>query len=58
LFRTYENDHPPYAYITIKIQSMKHLHFPRVGEKTTMAALIAVLYFSAIMLFAYVFTLT
>jgi hypothetical protein len=37
---------------------MKHLHIPHVGEKTTMAAVIAVLYFSAILLFAYVFTLT
>jgi hypothetical protein len=37
---------------------MKHLHIPHVGEQTTMAALIAVLYFASIMLFAYVFTLT
>jgi hypothetical protein len=37
---------------------MKHLHIPQVGEKATMAAVIAVLYFCSIMLFAYVFTLT
>jgi hypothetical protein len=37
---------------------MKHLNIPHVGEKATMAVLIAVLYFCAIMLFAYVFTLT
>jgi len=29
-----------------------------VGEQATLAAIIAVLYFAAIMLFAYVFTLT
>jgi hypothetical protein len=36
---------------------MKHLHIGHVGEQTTMAAVIAVLYFCAIMLFSYVFTL-
>ena len=37
------------------MKQIQHLH---VGEETTMAAIITVLYFSAIMLFAYVFTLT
>jgi hypothetical protein len=37
---------------------MKHFHLYHVGEQTTMAAIIAVLYFCSIMLFAYVFTLT
>jgi hypothetical protein len=36
---------------------MKHIHL-HVEEESTMAALIAVLYFTTIMLFAYVFTLT
>jgi hypothetical protein len=36
---------------------MKHLHFDHVGEQATLAAIIAVLYFCAIMLFSYVFTL-
>ncbi len=37
---------------------MKHMHAIHVGEETTLAAIIAVLYFCSIMLFAYVFTLT
>jgi hypothetical protein len=37
---------------------MKHLHFHHVEEQATLAAIIAVLYFCSIMLFAYVFTLT
>ena len=41
-----------------KFQFMKHLHIQRLGEETTMAAIVAVLYFCSIMLFAYVFTLT
>ena len=36
---------------------MKPLHIDRVGEQATMATIIAVLYFCAIMLFSYVFTL-
>lgn len=36
---------------------MKHLHISSVGEQTTLATIIAVLYFSAIMLFSYLFTL-
>ena len=36
---------------------MKHLHIGHVGEQATLAAVIAVLYFCSIMLFAYVFTL-
>jgi hypothetical protein len=36
---------------------MKHLHIGHVGEQATMATIIAVLYFCAIMLFSYVFTL-
>ena len=36
---------------------MKHLHIGHVGEQATLAAVIAVLYFCAIMLFSYVFTL-
>jgi len=37
---------------------MKQLHVNQVGEQATLAAIIAVLYFCSIMLFAYVFTLT
>jgi len=37
---------------------MKKLHAFHVGEEATLAAVIAVLYFCSIMLFAYVFTLT
>ncbi len=37
---------------------MKHFHIHHVGERSTSAALIALVYFCAIMLFAYVFTLT
>jgi hypothetical protein len=36
---------------------MKHLHIGHVGEQATLAVIIAVLYFSAIMLFSYVFTM-
>lgn len=36
---------------------MKNLQISHVGEQATLAAVIAVLYFSAIMLFSYVFTL-
>ena len=36
---------------------MKHLHIGQVGEQATLAAVIAVLYFCAIMLFSYIFTL-
>jgi hypothetical protein len=37
---------------------MKKLHVYHVGEEMTLAAIIAVLYFCSILLFAYVFTLT
>jgi hypothetical protein len=37
---------------------MKKFNTFQAGEEMTMAAIIAVLYFCAIMLFAYVFTLT
>jgi hypothetical protein len=38
---------------------MKKFHtFHAAGEEMTMAAIVAVLYFCAILLFAYVFTLT
>jgi hypothetical protein len=43
---------------TFKFISMKKLHAVHVGEEATLAAVIAVLYFCSIMLFAYVFTLT
>jgi hypothetical protein len=36
---------------------MKDLNISHAGEQTTLAVIIAVLYFSAIMLFSYVFTL-
>jgi hypothetical protein len=36
---------------------MKQLHITQAGEQATMATLIAVLYFCAILLFSYVFTL-
>jgi hypothetical protein len=36
---------------------MKHLHIGHVGEQTTLAVIIAVLYFCSIMLFSYLFTL-
>jgi len=36
---------------------MKHLHIGQVGEQATLAAVIAVLYFFAISLFSYLFTL-
>jgi hypothetical protein len=48
---------PDFSFLSPKIHSMKHLHIGRVGEQTTLAAIIAVLYFCAIMLFSYVFTL-
>ena len=37
---------------------MKRFRAIHVGEEATLAAIIAVLYFCSIMLFAYVFTLT
>jgi hypothetical protein len=37
---------------------MKQIHLHQAGEQTTLAAIIAILYFCSIMLFAYVFTLT
>jgi hypothetical protein len=51
-FRTYGSISP------FKFNSMKHMHAFHLGEETTLAAIIAVLYFCSIMLFAYVFTLT
>ena len=41
-----------------KIHYMKQIDKVHVGEETTMAAIVTILYFSAILLFAYVFTLT
>ena len=43
---------------TFKFNSMKKLHSFHLGEEATLAAIIAVLYFCSIILFAYVFTLT
>jgi hypothetical protein len=37
---------------------MKKFHTYQVGEEMTLAAIIAVLYFCSILLFAYVFALT
>jgi hypothetical protein len=46
------------SIFTQKFISMKHTKAFHVGEEATLAAIIAVLYFCSIMLFAYVFTLT
>ena len=51
-FRTYGSISP------FKFNSMKHMHAFHLGEETTLAAIIAVLYICSNMLLANVFTLT
>ena len=52
------SDPSVWSFFTFKFILMKHMPAFHVGEETALAAIIAVLYFCSIMLFAYVFTLT
>jgi hypothetical protein len=44
--------------LTFKIKPMKKMDTLNAGESTALAAITAILYFCAILLFAYVFTLS
>ncbi len=44
--------------LTLKFNAMKKMDTTQPGEHTALAAITAVLYFCAILLFAYVFTLS